>query len=67
MVGVISEQQNLDLKSVRTGFHWPPFNSINHLHLHVISPIESMSFVKRMMFKPDSMWFVSVCIYISLS
>jgi Scavenger mRNA decapping enzyme C-term binding len=25
-------------KNVRTGFHVPPFNSVHHLHMHVIVP-----------------------------
>lgn len=59
-VEVVCAQQGLDLASVRTGFHWPPFNTVNHLHLHVIAPVESMGFLQRVMFKPDSFWFVSV-------
>lgn len=58
-VQTIVEQQGLDIGSTRTGFHWPPFNTVHHLHLHVISPVENMSLIKRMMFKPDSHWFVS--------
>lgn len=59
-VDVIANQLSLDKNSIRTGFHWPPFNTVNHLHLHLISPTENMPFIKRMMFKPDSFWFVSV-------
>ena len=59
-VDVLANKQGFEKSSTRTGFHWPPFNTVNHLHLHVISPIENMSFVGRMMFKPDSFWFVSV-------
>ncbi|XP_051163712.1 adenosine 5'-monophosphoramidase HINT3-like [Leptopilina boulardi] len=58
-VDIIARQQNFENSSIRTGFHWPPFNTVNHLHLHVISPVESMSFLHRSMFKPDSFWFVS--------
>lgn len=58
-VDVIAEKQGFKNSSIRTGFHWPPFNTVNHLHLHVISPVEAMGFVQRSMFKPDSFWFVS--------
>ncbi|XP_076171861.1 adenosine 5'-monophosphoramidase HINT3 [Ptiloglossa arizonensis] len=58
-VDIILEQQGLDSEATRTGFHWPPFNTVNHLHLHVISPVENMNFLKRIMFKPNSYWFVS--------
>ncbi|XP_034938630.1 histidine triad nucleotide-binding protein 3-like [Chelonus insularis] len=57
-VEVVVAQQGLNLSSTRTGFHWPPFNTVNHLHLHVIYPIENMSFIKKQMFKPNSYWFV---------
>lgn len=46
-----------DVNDSRIGFHWPPFNSISHLHLHVISPASEIKFVHRMVFKPDSFWF----------
>ncbi|KAK0086818.1 hypothetical protein PV325_002459 [Microctonus aethiopoides] len=58
-VEVIAAQQGLDLASTRTGFHWPPFTTISHLHLHVIYPVENMSYLKRQMFKVNSFWFVS--------
>ena len=45
---------------VRTGFHWPPFTSVNHLHLHVISPTSSLGFFSRnVMYKPDSWAFAT--------
>lgn len=49
-----------DLKDVRLGFHCPPFNSIKHLHLHCLSPVENMSFLHKLMFRPNSWWFSSV-------
>ncbi|KAL4135746.1 hypothetical protein QTP88_007337 [Uroleucon formosanum] len=36
-----------DLKDTRMGFHWPPFFSISHMHLHAISPASSMSVFNR--------------------
>jgi len=41
------------------GFHWPPFHSIAHLHLHVIAPSDSMGFISRTIFRPNSWWFVT--------
>ncbi|XP_029039181.1 adenosine 5'-monophosphoramidase HINT3-like [Osmia bicornis bicornis] len=54
------EMQGLNPAETRTGFHWPPFNTVHHLHLHIISPISNMSIIKKVMFKPDSYWFVGV-------
>ncbi|CAL8069512.1 unnamed protein product [Orchesella dallaii] len=41
------------------GFHWPPFHSIAHLHLHVIAPSDQMGFIARTIFRPNSFWFVT--------
>ncbi|CAG5116233.1 unnamed protein product [Candidula unifasciata] len=48
-----------DIADSRLGFHWPPFNSISHLHLHVISPASSMGFMASLIFRPNSLWFVT--------
>ncbi|KAK4324458.1 hypothetical protein Pmani_004906 [Petrolisthes manimaculis] len=45
--------------SARLGFHWPPFHSISHLHLHVIAPENEMGFLARGIFKTNSFWFVT--------
>ncbi|XP_032662615.1 histidine triad nucleotide-binding protein 3-like [Odontomachus brunneus] len=58
-VDIISEKLGLDPVSTRTGFHWPPFNTVNHLHLHVISPIEQMNLLGKVMFNPKTYWFVN--------
>lgn len=55
----VLREQNADLSQVRLGFHWPPFHSVSHLHLHAISPPNEMGFVARMIFAPNSWWFVS--------
>ncbi|RXG52761.1 Histidine triad nucleotide-binding protein 3 [Armadillidium vulgare] len=47
-----------DLSGLRMGFHWPPFHSISHLHLHVIAPEEEMGLIARAIFKVNSYWFV---------
>lgn len=44
----------------RMGFHWPPFNLIKHLHLHVISSTNQMGLLARGIFWPNSYWFVTV-------
>jgi len=44
---------------VLMGFHWPPFHTVNHLHLHVIAPSDSIGFIARQIFRPNSYWFIS--------
>ncbi|PBC34074.1 Histidine triad nucleotide-binding protein [Apis cerana cerana] len=56
-IDIISQKQGLDRAVTRTGFHWPPFNTVSHLHLHVISPISNIKFYKRYMYEPGSCWF----------
>ncbi|KAJ8960362.1 hypothetical protein NQ314_006090 [Rhamnusium bicolor] len=51
-----------DINDITLGFHRPPFNSVGHLHLHVISPTSQMSFLSRLIFKPNTWWFQSVSI-----
>jgi hypothetical protein len=41
------------------GYHWPPFHTIAHLHLHVIAPANEMGFISRTIFRPNSWWFVT--------
>ena len=48
-----------DVNDALFGFHWPPFNSIDHLHLHVISPRSQMKFFARQIHRPNSFWFVT--------
>ncbi|KAK6645553.1 hypothetical protein RUM43_001830 [Polyplax serrata] len=55
----IIKERNADLADTRFGFHWPPFNSISHLHLHVISPASAMSLIGKIIFKEGTLWFVS--------
>ncbi|XP_020290071.1 histidine triad nucleotide-binding protein 3-like [Pseudomyrmex gracilis] len=58
-VDIITDKLSLNPASTRTGFHWPPFNTVHHLHLHVISPVEEMNMIRKFMFSPNSYWFVS--------
>ncbi|GLH03598.1 POC1 centriolar protein homolog [Gryllus bimaculatus] len=56
----VLQERGGNLSDAIFGFHWPPFNSISHLHLHVISPANRLSFISRAIFRPDSWWFVTV-------
>lgn len=56
----VLQENGGDLNDIRLGFHLPPFNSISHLHLHIISPVSQMSFLNRGIFKPNTLWFASV-------
>ena len=54
------QKQGGDTKDVRTGFHWPPFTSVKHLHLHVISPTSDLGFLARnVVYKPDGWVFAT--------
>lgn len=59
---VFFQQQNADLGKARFGFHWPPFISVNHLHLHAISPDDKIKLRFRLTgdFSLWSPWFKSV-------
>lgn len=52
--------KNVNLEDVSYGFHWPPFTSIDHLHMHAIAPASKMGFFARLVFKPINMWYCSV-------
>jgi diadenosine tetraphosphate (Ap4A) HIT family hydrolase len=45
--------------SAKFVFHVPPFNSVQHLHLHVLSPVHSMSIVGRLKYWYETRWCAS--------
>lgn len=58
-------EKGANLNDVLMGFHWPPFNTVSHLHLHLISPASELGLMHRYMFKPNTLWFVSVMHFIT--
>jgi len=46
---------------LRVGFHWPPFISVSHLHLHLIYPASTISGLPKYIgeFHPRAWWFRS--------
>ncbi|XP_072017818.1 adenosine 5'-monophosphoramidase HINT3-like isoform X3 [Amphiura filiformis] len=56
----ILETKGATMENTRSGFHWPPFNTVQHLHLHMIYPENEMRFVARLQYKLKSAWFVTV-------
>lgn len=53
----VLQQRGGDAESLRLGFHWPPFNSVPHLHMHVISPANQLSLLAKVIYMPGSLWF----------
>ncbi|XP_041983654.1 histidine triad nucleotide-binding protein 3-like [Aricia agestis] len=53
------QKNNLSVEDARFGYHWPPFRSVKHLHLHTIAPESKMGFIARTVFMKNSYWFVS--------
>lgn len=58
----ILQENGGNVDDLRLGFHWPPFNSVSHLHLHIISPASEMSLLQSIIFKPNSWWFATASI-----
>ena len=57
---IVLKERRGDPDDVRMGFHLPPFLRVPHLHMHIISPASSMSWLNRnIVFRNDSFAFVS--------
>jgi diadenosine tetraphosphate (Ap4A) HIT family hydrolase len=56
----VLDNQGAPLSDMRLGFHWPPFHSIEHLHMHCLAPVSNMGFFNKMVhYRPDSWAFVT--------
>lgn len=55
----VLEKRGGDISQARCGFHWPPFHSIEHLHLHIIYPSSDMGLLKRAIYLPNSPFFAT--------
>ncbi|KAM9798653.1 adenosine 5'-monophosphoramidase HINT3-like [Neosynchiropus ocellatus] len=59
-LSVLLKSNVKDLEDIRLGFHIPPFNSVPHLHLHVLAPTSKMNSLALRRFGPQSHWFLTV-------
>ena len=52
-------QNGIDLEQeALLGFHYPPFITVEHLHLHGIAPITGMGYLGK--YCPNGWWFKTV-------
>jgi len=60
---LVEEQfsQDFELDNYILCFHIPPFNSVNHLHLHVLAPASAMTWYNRnVKYRTESRWSTSL-------
>lgn len=57
----VLQEQHADVDKARFGFHWPPFCTISHLHMHAISPEDQIKTLYWLcgVFSPGTPWFKS--------
>ncbi|XP_066274761.1 adenosine 5'-monophosphoramidase HINT3-like isoform X5 [Branchiostoma lanceolatum] len=55
----VLQEQGGNMEDVRLGFHWPPFNTVDHLCLHVLSPTSQMSLLSSTIYS-TTFWFMTV-------
>eukprot|EP00048_Salpingoeca_helianthica_P003432 m.67251 g.67251 ORF g.67251 m.67251 type:complete len:140 (+) comp12698_c0_seq1:107-526(+) len=60
VAGNLLDQFQRDRHTARIGFHFPPFITVHHLHLHVLAPVSSMSLFSRFLFPSSAPWFKTV-------
>lgn len=56
----VLQENGGNVNDVLSGFHRPPFNSVGHLHLHLISPASEMSILSKITYRADTWWFECV-------
>lgn len=54
------DARQVDAADISFGFHWPPFTSVPHLHMHGIAPASKMRWLSRWIFKPLNVWYCTV-------
>jgi diadenosine tetraphosphate (Ap4A) HIT family hydrolase len=50
------EDRTNDHDNVKLVFHMPPFNSVDHLHLHVLAPVPSMGWYGKLKYWENTPW-----------
>eukprot|EP00058_Branchiostoma_floridae_P004450 XP_002589938.1 hypothetical protein BRAFLDRAFT_96045 [Branchiostoma floridae] len=55
----VLQEQGGNMEDKRLGFHWPPFNTVDHLCLHVLSPTSQMSLLSSTIYS-TTFWFMTV-------